>query len=94
MDGGRSSKSKTFCHSALNCPIHDLYLLTFARIFPESGDEYVVKTDQYSSEDSLGTQYMDLFTAIVAIGILVGVGYLYIHAYWIDDPWLNSELFR
>ncbi len=37
---------------------------------------------------------MGLLATAVAVGVLVGVGYLYLRAYWIDDPWLNSEVFR
>lgn len=37
---------------------------------------------------------MDLVATAVTVGVLVGIGYLSLRAYWIDDPWLNSELFR
>lgn len=37
---------------------------------------------------------MDVIAAVVAISVFVGVGYLYVRSYWIDDPGLNSELFR
>lgn len=37
---------------------------------------------------------MDLVATTVTVGVLVGIGYLALRAYWIDDPWLNSELFR
>jgi hypothetical protein len=37
---------------------------------------------------------MDVFAAIVAVGVFVGLGYLYLRSYWVDDSGLNSELFR
>lgn len=40
------------------------------------------------------SQGMEIVATIVTVGILVGVGYLYLRSYWIDDPWFNSELFR
>lgn len=37
---------------------------------------------------------MGTIQAAVAVGVFVGIAYMYLRAYWIDDPWLNSELFR
>ncbi len=37
---------------------------------------------------------MDVVATAVTVGVLFGVGYCYLRAYWIDDPMLNSELFR
>ena len=37
---------------------------------------------------------MDVLDTGVAVGVFVGLGYMYLRSYWIDDPWLNSELFR
>lgn len=37
---------------------------------------------------------MDVLAGIVTVGVFVGLGYLYLRSYWIDDPDLNSELFR
>ena len=37
---------------------------------------------------------MELLATVVAVSVFVGLGYLYLRSYWVDDPGLNSELFR
>ena len=37
---------------------------------------------------------MGLIETFVTVAVFVGAGYLYLRWYWIDDGWLNSELFR
>jgi len=37
---------------------------------------------------------MDVLATFVTVGVFVGLGYLYLRSYWVDDPGLNSELFR
>lgn len=37
---------------------------------------------------------MGTIETVASVSAFVGVGYLYLRSYWIDDGWLNSELFR
>jgi hypothetical protein len=37
---------------------------------------------------------MDLLAVAVTGGIFVGLGYLSLRSYWIEDSGLNSELFQ
>lgn len=37
---------------------------------------------------------MEFVASAIAVGIFVGLGYLYLRSYWIDEHGLNSELFH